>query len=37
MLLKFLLIFALPFQSLGDILSTKDFVEEFIGNKIARS
>ena len=33
MLLKFLLIFALPFQSLGDNLSTKDFVEEFIGNQ----
>ena len=33
MLLKFLLIFAIPFQSLGDNLSTKDFVEEYIGNQ----
>ena len=33
MLLKFLLIFALPLQSLGDSLSTKDFVEEYIGNQ----
>ena len=33
MLLKFLLIFALPLQSLGDSLSTKDFVEEYIGNE----
>ena len=33
MLLKFLLIFAIPFQSLGDSLSTKDFVEEYIGNQ----
>ena len=33
MLLKFLLIFAIPFQSLGDNLSTKDFVEDYIGNQ----
>ena len=33
MLLKFLLIFAVPLQSLGDSLSTKDFVEEYIGNQ----
>ena len=33
MLLKFLLIFAIPFQSLGGSLSTKDFVEEYIGNQ----
>ena len=33
MLLKLLLIFAIPFQSLGDNLSTKDFVEEYIGNQ----
>ena len=33
MLLKFLLIFALPLQSLGDSLSTRDFVEEYIGNQ----